>query len=100
MEPIGEGYLEGQFPRFWTRSVTNITWLQISWVTLGRFWTLKITQFEWNLIFQVFQAVIKRGLLENGPLKTVMFRARHLHSYRGFSSEPCLITTEGYNHSV
>ena len=39
--------------------------------------------------------VIKHGVLENGPLKSVIFLAINLHLYRGFSSPPCLMKPEG-----
>ena len=38
---------------------------------------------------------IKHGVLENGPFSLVIFLARNLHSIRGFSSTPCLMTPEG-----
>ena len=43
----------------------------------------------------IYPLVIKHDVLENGPLKKVIFLARNLHLLWGFSSQPCLIT-RGY----
>ena len=43
----------------------------------------------------MYPPVIKHGVLEHGPFIKVIFLARNLHSVRGFSSQPCLMTPEG-----
>ena len=47
----------------------------------------------------IYHPVIKHGLLENGPLKSVLFLTRNLHSQlvRGFSSHVA-DETKGYKH--
>ena len=47
----------------------------------------------------IYPPVIKHGLLENGPLKSVMFLSMNLHSVRGFSNifQLAIFETRGFH---